>query len=103
DALAPDVRPGQSGRAYFLNRLVKVVVLPEAGLVTGDPSVAARRRAQLIAGFAGLAAVSLLVLVLWIVSFLQNRGLQDHLLAGAHNAGGAVHDAGLDLVEVREG
>jgi type VI secretion system protein ImpL len=100
---APAARTGQTGRAYFLNRLLQDVVFPEAGLVASDPKAAARRRAQLIAGLVGVAVVSLLILVLWSISFFQNRTLQDHLLAGSQNAGSAVHNTGVDLVEVREG
>jgi type VI secretion system protein ImpL len=100
---APTARAGQSGRAYFLNRLLQDVIFPEAGLVQSDPKAAARRRALITSGLVGIAVVSLLVLVLWSVSFLQNRSLQDHLLAGAQNAGTEVHNTGVDLVEVREG
>ena len=99
----PPARARQSGRAYFLNRLLQDVVFPEAGLVQSDPKALARRRALLTSGLIGLAVTSLLILVLWSVSFLQNRSLQDHLLAGAQNAGVEVHNTGVDLVEVREG
>ncbi|MFL5297556.1 MAG: type VI secretion system membrane subunit TssM [Phenylobacterium sp.] len=100
---APAPRAGASGRAYFLNRLLKDVVIAEAGLVQDDPRAAARRRSALIAGLAGVAAVSLLIVVLWTISFFQNRSLQDHLLTGSQNAVAEVRNTGVDLVEVREG
>ena len=90
------------GRAYFLNRLLNEVVFAEAGLVSGDPKAVARRRAQLIAGLAAVAAVSLLVVIAWGVSFSQNRGLQGRLLGGAQNVDQEVRSSGVDLAEVRE-
>jgi type VI secretion system protein ImpL len=103
DAPQAAPRAGQAGRAYFLNRLLKEVVFPEAGLVQSDPKAAARRRAQLIGGLAAIAAVTLLVLVLWIVSFLQNRALQDHLLTASQNVTAEQRTSGVDIAEVREG
>jgi type VI secretion system protein ImpL len=102
DAPQPAARAGQ-GRAYFLNRLLKEVVFAEAGLVQSDPKAAARRRAQLIGGFAAIAGVALLTLILWIVSFAQNRGLQDHLATAGQNVTAEQRTSGVDLVEVREG
>lgn len=90
------------GRAYFLNRLLHDVVIPEAGLVQTDPKAKARRRTQLIAGFAAVGAVVVLTLLLWIISFAQNRSLQDKLLAGAQNVRQEQQQTGVDLVEVRE-
>ncbi len=96
-------RAGQSGRAYFLNRLLKEVVFAEAGLVQDDPKAAARRRGRLVGGLAAIAALSLLLIIFWTVSFAQNRGLQNHLLTGSQNVGAEVRNTGVDLVEVREG
>ena len=100
---APAPRAGQSGRAYFLNRLLQDVIFPESGLVQSDPAVAARRRTLLTAGLTAVVLMSFLILVLWTASFLQNRALQDHLLAGAQNVGTEVRNTGVDLIEVREG
>jgi type VI secretion system protein ImpL len=99
---APTEARGGSGRAYFLNRLLTEVVLPEAGLVQSEPKAAARRRFRLIGGVAAIAAVSLLILLLWIVSFTHNRALQDRLLAAAQNVRTEQRNDGVDLVEVRE-
>lgn len=99
----PAKPPAQGqGRAYFLNRLLTEVMIPEAGLVTSSPQSRARRTAQIAAGLAGVGVVSLLVLVAWIVSFASNRGFQQHLLAGAQNASQQVRADGIDLTEVRE-
>ncbi|HEY7901334.1 MAG TPA: type VI secretion system membrane subunit TssM, partial [Caulobacteraceae bacterium] len=95
------VSPTGQGRAYFLNRLLGEVMFAEAGMVEDDPKARARRRAQLTGGLAAVAAVSLLILVLWAVSFANNRRLQDHLLGGAQAIQAQVRDAGVDLVEVR--
>ena len=96
----PQIAQGQ-GRAYFLNRLLGEVVFAEQGLVQGDPAARARRRLQLTGGLAAVAAVAILTLVLWAVSFAGNRGLQDKLLAGAQNAQSEVRSVGVDMVEVK--
>ena len=102
DAPPVPARPGQGGRAYFLNRLLKEVVFPEAGLVQSDPKAQARRGRQLVAGFAAIGGAALLMTILWGVSFLGNRNLQNHLLGGSQNVGAELRSSGIDLVEVRE-
>lgn len=99
---APARAAAGGGRAYFLNRLLSEVVFAEAGLVQSDPKAAARRRAAFIGAGAAIAAVALLTLVLWAVSFTANRRLQGELLAGAQNIQSEVRATSLDLVEVRE-
>ncbi|HWF01033.1 MAG TPA: type VI secretion system membrane subunit TssM [Caulobacteraceae bacterium] len=89
------------GRAYFLNRLLTEVVFPESGLVQDDPRAKARRRSALLGGLAAIAAVSVLTLVLWAVSFTGNRGLQNRLQASAVNAQGDIRQVGVDMVEVK--
>lgn len=98
----PHTARSGGGRAYFLNRLLGDVVFPEAGLVQSDPKAAARRRTAFVGALAGIGAVTLLVLILWGVSFAQNRKLQGQLLAGAQNIQAETRATSLDLVEVRE-
>jgi type VI secretion system protein ImpL len=97
----PQRATGSSGRAYFLNRLLTEVVFAESGLVQDDPKARARRRAGLIGGMAAIAAVVVLTLILWAISFTENRGLQDKLAAGARNAQAETQSVGVDLVEVK--
>ena len=97
------VRPSGAGRAYFINRLLKEVVIGEAGLVQSTPKARARRATLMAAGFGAIGVIALLVLIAWGVSFTQNRHLQDQLVAGAQNVTQQVKESGLDLVEVREG
>ena len=101
DAPATPTAQGQ-GRAYFLNRLLTEVMIPEAGLVASSPKARSRRMAQIVGGLAAVAVISLLVLIAWAVSFTANRGLQRKLLAGGQNASQQVRADGIDLVEVRE-
>jgi type VI secretion system protein ImpL len=90
------------GRAYFLNRLLNEVVFAEAGLVEHDPRARARRSALLMGGLGAIALTVLLVLVLWGVSFVQNRHYQDRLLASAQDVQKQIHDGGIDMAEVRD-
>ncbi|HEX7757931.1 MAG TPA: type VI secretion system membrane subunit TssM [Caulobacteraceae bacterium] len=95
--------PSESrGRAYFLNRLLNEVVFAEAGLVEHDPKARARRSAMLAIGLGSIAATVLLVLVLWGVSFVQNRHYQDRLLASAVDVQTQIRQTGVDMVEVRD-
>jgi type VI secretion system protein ImpL len=98
---APSAQGQGQGRAYFLNRLLTEVMIAEAGLVQDDPKAKARRRMALVGGLAAIAAVFLLTLILWAVSFSANRGLQGKALAAATNAKGEVQSEGVDLVEVK--
>lgn len=88
------------GRAYFLNRLLGEVLFPEAGLVQMEPAARTRIRARLLMAFAGIGALSLILLILWTVSFLQNRGLQNDLNTQGTAVAQMERDLGIDLVEV---
>jgi type VI secretion system protein ImpL len=92
---------GTAGRAYFLNRLLTEVLFQEAGLVTMDPKARNRQRMQLTAALGGIAAVALLTLVLWGVSFTRNRSFQGELLEQTNLIGQDLRAAQLDLVQYR--
>lgn len=89
-----------NGRAYFLNRLLLEVMFPEAGLVQMDPKARLRLRTRLTAAIGGIAALSLLILVLWGVSFFRNRDFQSTLLAQAQTAQATIKERGIDMVQV---
>lgn len=101
DMPQPVPRPGQ-GRAYFLNRLLTEVMLPEAGMVRATDAVRRRRRIAAAAALAGIALVSLATMGLWTNAFARNKGLQNDLLAAAQTAQDQTRATGLDLIEVRE-
>jgi type VI secretion system protein ImpL len=92
---------GQSGRTYFLNRLLSDVVFAEAGLVQMDPAARARLRRRTIIGVSAVAASALLIAALWSVSFMGNRGFQQQLLASTQQVQTLTRETGVDLVEVR--
>lgn len=94
---------GGSGRAYFLNRLLTEVMFAEAGLVTADPKARARRRSQLAGACAAVAAVALLTVGLWGVSYARNRSFQADLLARTNAAAAQLRETGADLKQVRGG
>jgi type VI secretion system protein ImpL len=92
---------GGSGRTYFLNRLLTEVVFGEAGLVQADPAARRRQQARLTAGLMGVAAAAVLVLLLWGVSFWQNRSFQSALGQSSAQAATLLRETGVDLVQVR--
>ncbi|MFS0738576.1 type VI secretion system membrane subunit TssM [Sphingomonas sp. 1P06PA] len=99
---APRSTAQGSGRAYFLNRLLGEVMFPEAGLVQMDPAARKRQKGVLVGAIAGIAALSLLTLVAWGVSFAKNCSFQNETLAKATATRALVKDSGIDLVEVRD-
>ena len=98
---APSQSRGASGRTYFLNRLLSDVVFAEAGLVQTDPAARARQRTRTLAAVGAIAAVSLIVVALWGVSFFGNREFQKQLNASSQQVQTLTRETGIDLVEVR--
>jgi type VI secretion system protein ImpL len=76
---APQVASAQ-GRAYFVNRLLKEVIIGEAGLGKRTSKVYARERRLLIGGLGTMAALFLLLTGLWSVSYIGNRHFQNRIL-----------------------
>ncbi|MEI6486835.1 MAG: type VI secretion system membrane subunit TssM [Sphingomonadales bacterium] len=70
-------------RAFFVNRLLADVIIPEAGLAGPDMARRKRNRALQLAMAAGGTVVALGFVVALIVSFLGNRSGQDATLASA--------------------
>lgn len=61
------------GKSYFLTKLLKQVVFPEAELVGVDPRVERRFRLMTIGAYAGTFAVVAIAVALWFVSFTTNK------------------------------
>jgi type VI secretion system protein ImpL len=92
----------QSGRTYFLNRLLSEVVFAEAGLAELDPAARAREKRRMLAGISAVAASVALVLGAWSVSFFANRSFQSQLLKSSQQVQTLTRETGVDLVEVRD-
>ncbi|QUL36784.1 type VI secretion system membrane subunit TssM [Erythrobacter sp. JK5] len=72
-----DAANREGGKAYFLNRLLTDVAFGEAGLPVSDPALVRKRQIRLTAMVGGIAALSLLAIALWTVSFFGNRDFQN--------------------------
>jgi type VI secretion system protein ImpL len=72
-AAGPAVAAG-SGKSFFLTRLVREVIFPEAGLAGSDEGLERRERRARTLAFAALGAVSVALAALWTVSYVGNRG-----------------------------
>jgi type VI secretion system protein ImpL len=72
--LAPDARQlgGEKGRAYFIERLLKEVVLQEAGLAGSDRRATLRKAGLHLGAYAALAALIIGGLVALTVSYRKN-------------------------------
>ena len=93
---------GSGGKAYFLNRLMTEVMFAEPGLVRLEPKAQMRQRVRLSAAIGGVAAVALLTLLAWTISFSGNRKFEAAMLTAANASQQETKQAGLDLVEVRD-
>ena len=102
DRAAQPARPGASGKAYFLNRLLTEVMFEEAGLVQMDPKARSRQKARLAAMFVAVGVTTLLTITAWGVSFARNRDFQGDMLAAATQSQEQIKQDGLDLIEVRD-
>ncbi len=73
--LERQVAPMMSGRgkSYFLTKLLKQVVFPEAELVGVDPKVERRFRLMNLAGFAATFALVAIAVLIWTISFTSNK------------------------------
>jgi type VI secretion system protein ImpL len=98
---APQTASAQ-GRSYFVNRLLKEVVIGEAGLGKRSSKVYARERALLIGGLAAMAVLCVLLGILWTVSYVENRSYQDRLLVAALHADQIQKQSNLSLTEVSD-
>ena len=74
EAIAPTSGPG---KAYFVERLLREVLLPESGLAGVNRRLEARRAAVQLGAYAAVAAVAVLGVVLWSISYARNRAYLD--------------------------
>jgi len=90
--VATDTRQlvGEKGRAYFIERLLKDVVLREAGLAGSDRRATLRKTALHVAAYAALAALVIGGLVALTVSYRKNLSY----LADVEKAAAPLVDAG---------
>ncbi len=64
-----------SGKSYFLTKLLRDVIFREAGLAGHDEKKEQRTARLAFAATAALGAIALAMLLLWGISFVQNRSL----------------------------
>jgi type VI secretion system protein ImpL len=74
EAIVPTSGPG---KAYFVERLLREVLLPESGLAGVNRRLEARKAAVQLGSYAAVAAVAVLGVVLWSISYARNRAYLD--------------------------
>ncbi len=73
--VAPDaVLPGSRGKAYFIERLLKDVLIGESGVAGVNWKIEVRQAAAQLAAYAAMAAIAVLGVVLLSVSYAKNQG-----------------------------
>ena len=81
-AVAPEaVIPGGRGKAYFIERFLKEVLLRESGLAGVNRRLEMRMAAAQAGLYIAIAAVTVLTIVVWTVSYTRNRGYIDAVAA----------------------
>lgn len=63
------------GKSYFIGKLLRQVVFPEAELAGVDPKVERRLRLLNLAAYVGTFAVVAIAVLAWFVSFTSNKSL----------------------------
>ena len=82
-AVSPDavISPGGRGKAYFIERLLKNVLLPESGLAGVNRRFEVQMAAAQVGLYAAMATVAVLGIILWTVSYSRNRTYVDEVAA----------------------
>lgn len=68
-----------TGRGYFLARLFRDVVFPEAGLAGLNPRLERRRRWLRTGAYAGAVTLSLVAAAAWTMSYSRNRAFTEEV------------------------
>lgn len=90
----------RDGKAFFLNRLLQDVVFKEAGLPVSDAALVRKRQTQIMAASIALAAIAVLAVALWTVSFIGNRTFQSDTVTAATALGQEIDGSRIDLVRI---
>jgi type VI secretion system protein ImpL len=81
-AVAPEaVSTGSRGKAYFIERLLKNVLLEESGLAGINRRVEVQKAAVQLGAYAGMVLVAVLGLIVFTVSYGRNRTYVDAVAA----------------------
>lgn len=82
-AVAPEavLSPGGRGKAYFIERLLKDVLLAESGLAGVNRRFEVQKAAAQLGAYAAMAAITVLGIVVWTVSYSRNRAYVDQVAA----------------------
>ncbi|MDD1622813.1 MAG: type VI secretion system membrane subunit TssM [Methylococcaceae bacterium] len=65
------------GKSFFITRLLKDVLFPEAELAGQDPKVEKRTRLMQMAAYLGAGVLFITVMALWTLSYFNNQALLD--------------------------
>ena len=78
DRQAAPLYSGQ-GKSFFLTRLLKEVLFPEAELAGQDPKLVRRNRLLQVGAYSGAGALFVLLVGLWTVSYFKNQAAMDQV------------------------
>lgn len=88
DSMATPLMSGR-GKSFFLGKLLKQVVFPEAELVGVDPRIERRYRLMTLGAYVATASAVTVFLLLWFLSYTSNRQALaevEHQIEIYHNA-----------------
>jgi type VI secretion system protein ImpL len=71
--MAADVAPGSRGKAYFIERLLKNVVIPESGLAGVNRRLELRKGALQLAAYCGMIVLAVLVIMVLTMNYRDSR------------------------------
>jgi type VI secretion system protein ImpL len=101
DRAAPASAGGSTGRSYFINRLFRRIIFPEANLVGTDPRTERRRRWLRRGAFASITLFSVALVLGWMWSFSQNQTAARDVHNNAQNFAKEIADQDMSSTDFR--
>lgn len=90
---------GGQGRSYFITDLFRKVIFAESEIAGTNRRVERQRAWLQRAAYAGSIAVTLLIIVGWVISYATNRALISDTMAATQATAQALDDAPLDNLD----
>ena len=91
---APVAATGGAGKSFFLTRLLREVIFPEAGLAGRNERAERHARQLRAAGYGAIGAATALVAALWTWSYFSNRDFLTEARAETNDAMSEVQKLG---------
>jgi type VI secretion system protein ImpL len=90
---------GGQGRSYFITSLFKKVIFTESEIAGTNRRLEKQRAWLQRAAYAGSIALTALIIVGWVVSYVNNKGLINEVAAATEEAANVIDDVPLENLD----